>query len=211
MQNRSRLHTSIILLLLFLAAWVPRTLALDVFVTPDERKWLTRSANFSSALVHGEYDRTFQTIHPGVTVMWAGALGMAQRAPGMATQIIGQVTEDGFETWLEENNGPTPLDLLTAGRWWIALTISLGIALAFLPLRALFGAPAAILATLLMAWDPFFLALSRQLHIDGLLTTFLTLSLLTLLAWLYAGRRTRYLSCRRSSWPWPRSPRRRRS
>lgn len=193
MQNRSRLHTSIILLLLFLAAWVPRTLALDVFVTPDERKWLTRSVNFSSALVHGEYERTFQTIHPGVTVMWAGALGMAQQAPGIAPQIVGQPTEKGFEIWLDENNGPTPLDLLTAGRWWVALAISLGIALAFLPLRALFGAHAAILATLLMAWDPFFLALSRQIHIDGLLTTLISLSLLTLLAWLYAGRRKRYL------------------
>ncbi len=28
---------------LFLALWLPRTLALDSYVSADERKWLTRS------------------------------------------------------------------------------------------------------------------------------------------------------------------------
>ena len=46
----SRLRTSLILLVLFLAAWLPRVVALDAFVTVDERKWLTRAANFTYAL-----------------------------------------------------------------------------------------------------------------------------------------------------------------
>jgi hypothetical protein len=61
------------LLFLFLLAWLPRTLALDAYVSPDERKWLARSANFAYALSHADFAQTFQREHPGVTVMWAGA------------------------------------------------------------------------------------------------------------------------------------------
>ena len=77
----SRLRTSLILLALFLAAWLPRVVALDAFVTVDERKWVARAANFTYALSHGDLAATYQHEHPGVTVMWAGALGLAQKFP----------------------------------------------------------------------------------------------------------------------------------
>ena len=72
------LGSALILLLLFLAAWIPRTLALETFVTADERKWLVRSANFTYALAHGDLYDTFQREHPAVTTTWLGGLGLVQ-------------------------------------------------------------------------------------------------------------------------------------
>lgn len=183
--------TSLPLLLLFLAAWLPRGLALDRFVTADERRWLTRSANFDYAISHGDWAHTFQREHPGVTIMWAGTLGLRQEFPDYAQQSPGQFgwEDESLEAWLLDETAHTPLALLAAGRRWVALMISLLIAAAYFPLRRLFGAPVAALATLFIAWDPFYVALSRQLHPDGLVTAFITLALLHFLGWLYGERR----------------------
>jgi len=67
-----KFKTAMIIAVLFIATWLPRVLALDAFVTIDERKWLARSANFYQALSQGDLANTFQREHPGVTVMWAG-------------------------------------------------------------------------------------------------------------------------------------------
>jgi len=195
-QPNYRLRTAIILIALFFAAWLPRVLALDAFVTPDERKWLARSANFTYAISHGDLASTFQREHPGVTVMWAGMLGLAQEYPTYAQEAPGQFAWDTehLEAWLADTGGPDPLDLLVAGRWWIVLAISAAVALSFLPLRRLFGTLPALLAALWIAWDPFAVALSRQLHPDGLVSVLSFTALLLFAAWLYTGRQKRYLA-----------------
>jgi hypothetical protein len=194
--RRSHWQTFLILLVLFLAGWLPRVLALDRFVTADERRWLTRSANFYQALTHGDWPHTFQREHPGVTIMWAGTLGFLRTYPAYAQEAPGQFVweREALEEWLYAQTAHTPLELLAAGRWWVVLAVALTIAACFLPLRRLIGASAAILATLFIAWEPFFLALSRQLHPDGLVTSLTLLALLLFLAWLYGGRRWRYLA-----------------
>ena len=83
------MRTALAVLLLFIVAWLPRVIALDNFVTIDERKWLTRSANFSYALAEGDLAATFQREHPGVTVMWAGAIGLFSRFPEYVQQAPG--------------------------------------------------------------------------------------------------------------------------
>ncbi|MEM7539846.1 MAG: glycosyltransferase family 39 protein [Chloroflexota bacterium] len=180
-------------ILLLAAAWIPRTIALDAFVTVDERKWLARSANFYQALTDGDYVHTFQRAHPGVMVTWAGTLGLMQRFPSYPDETPGQLTDDAFEGWLRENSTHKPLDLLMAGRRWIVFGIALCIALLIYPLTRLFNPWIAFLAGLAIAWDPFLLALSRQLHPDGPLTALSTLALFTFLAWLYTGQHWRYL------------------
>jgi hypothetical protein len=189
------LRTALVFALLFVATWLPRALALDAFVTVDERKWLARSANFYQAISHGDLADTFQREHPGVTVMWAGALGFLQRFPTYAEQAPGQFAweTEQLEAWLIENSALTPLEMLTAGRWWLTLAVSLAISLCFFPLRRLFGEPAAVLATLFVAWEPFNVALARQLHPDGAVSSLIFLALLTFLAWLYGGQERRYL------------------
>ena len=101
---KRRLHTPLVVLLLFLAVWVPRVLALDAFVTPDERLWLFRSANFYQAISRGDFAHTFQQEHPGVTVTWAGTLGFLQLLPGYAEEASGQLARDQLEPWLREHS-----------------------------------------------------------------------------------------------------------
>lgn len=181
------------LIFLFFLAWLPRTLALDAYVSPDERKWLARSANFTYALSHADFAQTFQREHPGVTVMWAGTLGLLSVYPDYPLEAPGYFTweRENFEAWIEANTEYTPLELLKAGRHWIALGVTLLLWLSIFPLRRLIGRNAAYLAFLFLAVDPFGVALSRQLHPDGFVASFIFLSLMFFLAWLYAGRHWR--------------------
>lgn len=186
-----RFSTPLILLLLFLAAWLPRAIPLERFVTIDERKWLARSANFYQAITHSDWPHTFQREHPGVTVMWAGTLALLLRYPTYPLEAPGQFAweREYFEAWLAENTTFTPLELLAAGRRIIVILISLGIAASYLPLRRLLGAPLGLVATIFMAWDPFAVALSQQLHPDGFVAVLTFLALALFLAWLYDGQR----------------------
>ncbi|MCE7981004.1 MAG: hypothetical protein DYG89_07405 [Caldilinea sp. CFX5] len=199
------MRTALLLIGLFVAAWVPRVLALDTVVTIDERKWLARAANFYQALSTDNWAATFQREHPGVTVMWAGLLGLLQHFPTYPQVAPGQFAWDRehIEAWLLQNTTHTPLELLTAGRWWITLLITLTIVFSYFPLRRLFGDSStangvtsmalAFWGALYLAWSPFFIALSRQLHPDGLAASFIVLALLLFLAWLYGGQQWRYL------------------
>lgn len=183
------------LLFLFLLAWAPRAVALDAYVSADERKWLARSANFTYALSEGDLAQTFQREHPGVTVMWAGALGILTRFPTYAQETPGYFTweREHLEAWLETNTTHTPLELLAAGRQWIAFFVALTLWLSIFPMRRLLGRNAAYLAFILLAVDPFPVSLARQLHPDGFVASFIFLALITFMAWLYAGRRWRDL------------------
>ena len=56
--------------LIFLVAIVPRLLALDAYVAPDEGKWIYRSAHFLSALLEGDLARmTSAAATPEVEVL----------------------------------------------------------------------------------------------------------------------------------------------
>lgn len=187
----TRLRTPLITLFLFFAAWIPRVVALGAFVTVDERKWLARSANFYYALSHGDLVHTFQREHPGVTVMWAGMLGFVQKLanyPSLAPGYFGWDREE-IEAWLHANTQVTPLSLLEAGRWWIVLGVALLLTFSFFPLRRLLGEKLAVLAVLFLAWMPWSVALSRELHPDGYVSGFIFVALVFFTSWLYAGQR----------------------
>lgn len=181
---------------IFLAIWLPRAAGLDRFVTPDERKWLARAANFYQALYTHHYAQTLQKGHPGVTIMWAGAAAFAFSYPGYLDHAPGQFDWDRDELgdWLIAQGQRTPLQMLVVARHLVTLASALSLAAAFFPLRRLLGRRLATLALLLIASDPFPIALTRQLHVDGLLTSLTLLALVSLLAWLYAGRARRYLA-----------------
>jgi len=183
------------LIFLFFLAWLPRMMALDAYVSPDERKWLARSANFTYALAHADFAQTFQREHPGVTVMWAGTFGLFTVYPEYAQEAPGYFTweRENLEAWLTENTEHTPLELLAAGRRWVAFGVALLLWLSIFPLQRLVGRNAAHLAFIFLAVDPFGVALSRQLHPDGFVASFIFLSLIFFLAWLYAGLRWRDL------------------
>ncbi|HEU4325568.1 MAG TPA: glycosyltransferase family 39 protein [Roseiflexaceae bacterium] len=153
---------------IFLAALFPRTLDLADFATIDETyHWMGRVARFSQALAAGDWASTNQTGHPGVTTMWLGALG----------RLIGGaqgVTDPGWA-----GGGVEYLGLL---RLPLAVANALAVALGYLLLRRLVRPPTALLGALMWALSPFIIAHSRLLHLDGLLASLMTLSVLLLLA-----------------------------
>ena len=126
--DRRRLVTPVILILLFLAALVPRLMVLDTYVTADERKWLNRSGNFYLALSQGDWASTLQKAHPGVTVTWLGMLGFLQELPEFVDGIPTAISDDKLEALLWEQGPVTPLQLLAAGRRWTIFAIALAVA-----------------------------------------------------------------------------------
>ncbi|MCK5429102.1 MAG: hypothetical protein KAI94_06500, partial [Anaerolineales bacterium] len=111
------------LIIVLLALWLPRGLALDRFVTVDEPRWLMRSANFYRALYLGNFKDTFQKEHPGVTITWAGTAGFLWRFPGYARVAEKQLKN----TYKLENilkiHKHYSLEILEAGRFFVVFAI----------------------------------------------------------------------------------------
>jgi hypothetical protein len=181
-------------LFLFLLALVPRALGLNVFLTPDERRWVDRSIRFLLALLDRDLWKT-SAGHPGVTTMWTGAIALT-------TKYLNEARLQGMPfnaVSLREFLQRVPvrpvlgLDVLAAVRLPTVVLVSLAVVGIYLLLRKLFNAKIALLSAALVALDPFYLAYSRLLHHDALATTFMILSLLSLMVYLEGGRSRGYL------------------
>ena len=179
------LATAVIIVLLSLGL---RLDSLDVFVTPDELKWTCRSINFHRALRAGDFAGTFQTGHPGVITMWLGVPWMGVDPTAEWLDMCGNPS---ISSMIENVSAQMPRELaalLFAARRGVALLSSLAIGVAFLMLCRLFGWRLALVSCMLVAWAPFGVAHSRFLHLDGIVTSFLFLSVLSLLVGLKEGK-----------------------
>jgi hypothetical protein len=167
------------LLALGLIALLPRVLGLADFLTADEiHHWIGRVERFSAAIAAGDWAGTIQTGHPGVTTMWLGSLGLSLERLAQA------------QGWTQINSR---LDHLSWLRVPSAIVQSLAVLLGYDWLRRLLRLPTAVIAALLWAAAPLLIAHGRILHLDGLLTSFLTLSLLAILLACRADRPWRWL------------------
>jgi len=174
---------------LFLLALVPRVVGLDIFITPDEPRWINRSASFLEAVLVGDF---IQTMHAGyatpggVTTKWCGSAGIAAQylllrlnlSSGAGASLpISSLRE--FLQWLQSDLH-SHLIIMAAVRWAIALVVSCSVVGIYLLTRELFAERVALLGAILLALEPFYLALSRVLHLDALVTSFMALSILSL-------------------------------
>jgi 4-amino-4-deoxy-L-arabinose transferase-like glycosyltransferase len=175
------------LLLLFLLALLPRVWALADFVTYDEAyHWIGRTERFYDALPTGNWPETYQTGHPGVTVMWLGSLGL----------------------WLEQTMHNTTswnataqlLEHLAWMRLPSAILHALLVPIAYLLLRKLITPRTAMFTAMLWATSPFLIAHARLLHMDALLTDFVACSLLSLLLACQQHSRTTDMQSRTTGW-----------
>ena len=178
--GRHRVSAALLGVAIVVAALLVRLQELDRFVTPDELKWTCRSINFYRALKAHDWAGTLQTGHPGVLTMWLGA------------PLMGA---DADDAWLDACANPSLADLIethppgTAGRLasllyaarrGVAVLTALVIGLAYLMLVRLLGLDVAVVAGLALAFDPFYLAHSRLLHLDAFIASLLFLSVLCL-------------------------------
>ncbi len=167
------LSSSALLVALFMLACLPRIAGLGDTVTIDEAsKWFNRSERFLTALREESYADTNRTGHPGVTTMWLGSAGVL---------LYEQATHMG---WIATDDLAAYRLLL---RLPAALINALGVVLGYWLLQHLFERRIALLAAMLWATEPFLVAHGQVLHLDGLLTSFMTLAILAALV-AYTGQ-----------------------
>ncbi|MCL4300500.1 MAG: glycosyltransferase family 39 protein [Anaerolineae bacterium] len=171
---RSTFRAARLPLLLFLAALLPRLYALDTFLTIDEVKWAEGAAQFLLALRSGDLAQTYWHFFPGITIAWGGTLTLW--TPCLAAPDLSQCVQGSVER-LPEMIG------------WLRLTpvilTSLGVSGIYLLGRKLLPGKIPVLAALLLAFDPFFIAHSRILNGDAVVAILMFLSLLAFLSyWL---------------------------
>ncbi|MCW5874119.1 MAG: phospholipid carrier-dependent glycosyltransferase [Anaerolineales bacterium] len=166
--------TLIALVALFAAVRLP---GLGRYVTTDEALWFLRSANFYLAVERQDWPATFQSEHPGVVTLWAGASAFLRHTPDLAEQVAGDV-HDTTLLQLLENRGLNPANVLSTARTTLVLVHAAAFALlGIFAFRQLAMGPASIGLALLAA-APFLAAHQRLLHLDGLLASFMLLAVL---------------------------------
>lgn len=166
-RDRIELFSWLIVPLIGVLALIARCLGLADFMTIDEPyHWIGRVRRFTEALASGDWAATNQTGHPGVTTMWLGSLGRWLAAT--------QGLYDG-------GRAGNSVEFLAMLRLPLAVTNGLAVVVGFLLLRRLVRQQVALVAAVLWALSPFLIAHSRLLHLDALLTSFMTLSVLSLL------------------------------
>jgi 4-amino-4-deoxy-L-arabinose transferase-like glycosyltransferase len=168
---------------------IPRLIGIDLFATIDEPYWLTAGSDFYYALGQREFANTVYDYHPAVTTMWIVATAMLLYFPQY--RGLGQGYFDVYKDSLEQfllSHGRTPLGLLATARVLQVLVIVALLAAVFFLLRRLLDERAALVAVLMISFDPFFLGHSRLLNHEGMMTLFVLVSVLTVIVHLFHGR-----------------------
>jgi len=191
MTKRLRWET-ILLAAILLASLALRLYRLDAFLAGDETKWICRGINFHDALRRGDLKATYQSEHPGVATMWLTTLAVPLAEAGDWCEYCAATGGDQLTRVPTEAMLRLP-ELIAQARRLLAIVTWVGIVALALLLRRLFGDPTALFAAVFLAFDPFYLALSRVLHLDALLSTFMTLSAASLLVYQHRGQQPRYL------------------
>lgn len=187
--KNKKIWLEILIIVLLLALFIaPRAIDLDRFITIDEGLWMYHSSQFYYALGQREFDNTYQRFHPGVTMMWAGALGFQIEFPEFRGLGQGYI-DSGLKLGdFLEKQGKSPLDLVVAGRAFMIAQNALLFLLAYWVLRQVFpiGVAASILG--IVCCEPFFVSLTYILQMDGLMASYMFVSILSLLVYLYGGK-----------------------
>jgi hypothetical protein len=166
-EQTSKVDLSRILLIafpfvLFIVAFIPRAIQqVEIY-----SNWHIRGRLFIEAISARQWDDTLLGPHPGVTTMWLA--GLAQRFGGL---IDPEFADRNLEFQVD-------LELVP-----IAFVIALMIVLAYLLIAEIFDRRIAIVASLLLALDPYHISVSAGVHVDAMLSVFLLVSVLFL--WLY--------------------------
>jgi hypothetical protein len=155
---------------ILLMAALPRLSQIDGFSeTVDENNWFERSSRFFAAVDLGDWDRTFRTGHPGVTVMWVSALGMGlEEARALNGAEPDLTSEAGREAFF-------------GARRAMAVVASLLLVLIVWLIARLYDWKVAVMAAVLLALDPWLVAHSRVLHLDNLVASLVTVCVLACL------------------------------
>jgi hypothetical protein len=163
--------------LLFMLSRLP-SLGNDTFNT-DSWKWKARIYNFGSGVFNLHFEDTIQKYHPGVTLMW-----------------IGTGTIKGYNLFYDfvykhppiDNDIKTVFEINFVEKLGIVLVLATVFSSIYYVLFNLFGRRYAVIALLLLGLEPFYAGLSREIHLEGLMSAFILASFV----WLYYAAENKY-------------------
>ena len=184
--DRQRTLWHLIPILLFLVAFVPRIISLGAFVNADARHWIIRSTKFMNALAEGTLVGTYRADHPGVFPMWGFGTSMLLRhlMAGDPRSYLELASTRGFGT---------RLDLITTAAIFTVLVTSFSSVGVYLLTQKVFGHRVALLGALLVVLDPYYIAHSRLVHLDAILSACMILSTLMLIVYVTSSGGRGYL------------------
>lgn len=155
----------IIVFAIFVLMRVP-SLGQDMFNT-DVWKWKARSYDFASGVFNLDFEKTIQKYHPGVTLMWISTFAI--KFYNFYHKII-------LGTPALDNNIDNVFQLHFLQKLFIVLVLGFVMSTIFYVLRKLFRIKYATLSIFLLSFEPFYLALTRVMHLEGLMSTFMIAS-----------------------------------
>jgi hypothetical protein len=164
--------------LLIIAVLVPRLHDLDALVTPDEPIWIARSANFYEALSEGDLRETYQFSHPGVTVMWLGAIAYRAVDADLADRITDHVRTGDVRDKIAPAD-TLPIDRLVDLRTPVVAANALVLLAIFLSLIPMVGRWGSLFSVAFLSFDPMQVGFARLFHLDGLSTNLLLLTIVS--------------------------------
>lgn len=184
-------------LAVFVVALLPRILNLDAFMTADEDDQIMFANHFLKSVLRGDLGGALILGYPGVPTLMLGAMGVGARylAHYSGWLPLPWITSD-FMTTLDQVTTrfgmfDYPMDFLVWVRVPMAIAAALSILGIYVLIKRLFNEKIALLATLILAFDPFILAHSRVVHVDAPMSYFMFLSFLAFLLFL-----------KKDSWKW---------
>ncbi len=175
-----RLLRLVAMVMLVVVILLPRVLPFSpTFLTFDETAISNWTSEMTRALLAQDWPNTINNAYPAVTLMWieAAQVEAAQWVPGW-TKTAAEMVADS-----EENT----FAALPRRRLALALLNSVLVVATYGLLRRLYNNFVAVIATLLIALDPFLLTQSRVFRTEGLTTGLMLVSALMIV--LYARER----------------------
>lgn len=173
--------------LILAVAFIPRILTLSgTFVVNDETLYWDWSNQFTHAILNRDWAGTIiGKAYPSVTVIWVQVAGFGLR------WLWAWLTASLDSQFFHQLSLERPLDFALLGQRRLPMALTnAGLVIAiYFYVRALYGRGVALVATLLVGLDPFYLSDARTMRGDSLMAGLMTLSVLALL-----------LACRRQSW-----------
>jgi 4-amino-4-deoxy-L-arabinose transferase-like glycosyltransferase len=184
----------LVAILLILALFIPRVLALDSFATLDEPYWLSMGANFYYALGQREFQNTVYEYQPAVTTMWIVTAAMLSYFPQYRSLGQGYLEfEKGLLDPFMLEHGKSPLVLLRDARLIQVIVIVLLFLLLYYLLQRIVSKPVAFFAVLFASFDPYFLGMSRLMNHEAMLSLFVVTSVLSFFIYFSQGRKLIFL------------------
>ena len=172
----------IVIFLIFVLMRLP-ALGHDVFNT-DVWKWKSRTYDFGTGVFTLDFEKTVQKYHPGVSLMWVTA---------SAVKVYNFYSETVLGAAPADNTVDFIFGLHATQKTAVVLVLGVTFAFVIYPLRKMFGTTYALIAAFLVAFEPFYVALTRVMHLEGLMSTFMLASFVWLYYFLSTQKRAHFI------------------